>query len=110
MSIGGSKKLSTLVISLISVAVVIFVAIIIFLVWRFRAKLKGRMHIYFIMLIGRMLLFTILYLTSFNFISAVLPASASWLRSSEAPMLDAGRSKEFSTEMSGSLDPTVDGK
>ncbi|KAM5588473.1 G-type lectin S-receptor-like serine/threonine-protein kinase B120 [Rosa sericea] len=78
--LGGSKKLSTLVISLISAAGAIFVAIFIFLVWRFRAKLK------------------------------VLPTtSISWLRISETPTHDAGKSKEFSTEMSGSVDPTVGG-
>ncbi|KAL6201085.1 hypothetical protein ACLB2K_024800 [Fragaria x ananassa] len=78
--LGGSKKLSTLVISLISVAVAIFVAILIFLVWRFKAKLK------------------------------VLPTtSISWLRIGETPTYDAGKSKEFSTEMSGSVDPTIDG-
>lgn len=35
--------------------------------------------------------------------------SISWLRIGETPTYDAGKSKEFSTEMSGSVDPTVDG-
>lgn len=46
LHIGGGKKLSTLVITLISVAGAIFLAIFIFLVWRFKAKLKGRMYIF----------------------------------------------------------------
>ncbi|KAK9936209.1 hypothetical protein M0R45_013061 [Rubus argutus] len=80
--LGGGKKLSTLVITLISVAGAIFLAIFIFLVWRFKAKLK------------------------------VLPTttSLSWLRSSDTPILDASRmSKEFSTEISGSYDHFVEG-
>ncbi|RXH99298.1 hypothetical protein DVH24_011623 [Malus domestica] len=77
----NKKKLSTVVIAVISVAGAVFVVIILLLLWWFKAKLK------------------------------VLPISSSisWLRGSDTPMLDAGKSEEFSTDTSGSVNVFAQG-
>ncbi|KAM1033363.1 hypothetical protein TB2_036355 [Malus domestica] len=79
--LGNKKKLSTVVIAVISVAGAVFVVIILLLLWWFKAKLK------------------------------VLPISSSisWLRGSDTPMLDAGKSEEFSTDTSGSVNVFAQG-
>ncbi|VVA34786.1 PREDICTED: G-type lectin S-receptor [Prunus dulcis] len=79
--LGGKKKLSTLVIIVISVAGALFLVIFMLLLWRFKAKLK------------------------------VLPttSSISWLRNKDPPMLDASKSNEFSTDVSGSIDLFAEG-
>ncbi|KAM2366549.1 hypothetical protein ACFX1X_005222 [Malus domestica] len=79
--LGSKNKLSTAVIAVISVAGALFAVIILLLLWKFKAKLK------------------------------VLPttSSISWLRGGDTSTLNAGKSTEFSTDASGSVDVYAEG-
>ncbi|PON49306.1 S-receptor-like serine/threonine-protein kinase [Parasponia andersonii] len=76
---GDSRKSSTLIIVMALVGAVIL-GLCIWLVWRFKIKLK------------------------------VLPTNSSipWLRSNEIPSSEVGKSKEYSTDLSGSVDVLTD--
>ncbi|KAL5579257.1 hypothetical protein UlMin_011699 [Ulmus minor] len=78
---GGKSRISTPVIVVIAVLGAVFLCVLAWIVWRFRLKLK------------------------------VLPTTTTkyWLRSNDIPLSEQGKSKEFSTDLSGSVDLVMEG-